>query len=196
MKQSKQASKGSYNKNPNGFFSPKLGKDGDIIVKRMSLPNQTLATGAGTAIPVTSISSRDVQLAPATEWASFAARYQDYRVRAIRVKCKAIQPIQTATITHSTIYYGDSLQANTPASAAQVFSDEMVKETATHADFQYVTSWNKNPNAKLWNPTTATVPDANRYNIVLASATAPPLTTGTTYYSYTVEWEVEFRGSQ
>jgi len=169
---------------------------GDFIVKRLTLAAQTLATGAGTVIPITTVSSQTVFTAPAIEFASFAARYQQYRIRAIRVTGKSTQPVQTATISHSNLYRGDTLGGATPGTSAQVFSDENVKECATHRDFVDLVTWSRNPNAKLWNPTSAAIPAANEFAWECASASSPSLTTATTYYAFTVEWEVEFRSSQ
>jgi hypothetical protein len=177
-----------------GAFS--IDNAGDQIVKRMTISGDVLATGAGTQIPVTAISSAEVQAAPASEWASFAARYQQYRVRAIRVTGKAIQPIQTATSSHSVLYRGDFIGSSSPSTAAQVLSDENVRECATHKDFRDIVTWSRNPNAMLWNPTSAAIPTANEFSWVAASPGVPPLTTATTYYALTVEYEVEFRGSQ
>jgi len=169
---------------------------GDQIVKRMTLAGQTFATGAGTVLPIQAYTSAEVQSLPATEWASFAARYQQYRVRAIRIRGKAVNPVQSATITHGVLYRGDYIGASAPASAAQVLSDENVQEVATCKDYSDVVTWVRNPNAKLWNPTSAAIPVANTFAWVAASATTPALTTATTYYALVVEWEVEFRGSQ
>lgn len=169
---------------------------GDQIVKRLTAPGQTLVTGAGTAFGPNNVSSTGCQNFPATEWASFAARYQQYRVRAIRVTAKATQPIQTSTVLHSVLYRGDFIGSSAPSTLAQVLSDENVKQVATHKDFTDIVTWKKNPNAKLWNPTSAIIPTGNQFSWTCASASVPPLTTATTYYAYTVEWEVEFKGSQ
>lgn len=169
---------------------------GDQIVKRMTLSNNALATNAGTAIPITSVTSGSVQSDPAAEWASFAARYQQYRVRAIRVTGKAVNPVQSATIVHSALYRGDYIGSSVPGSAAQVLSDEGVKTNGTDRDFTHVVTWKRNPNARLWNSTSAVIPTANQFAWVAASPPAPPLTTATTYYALVIEWEVEFRGSQ
>jgi hypothetical protein len=91
---------------------------------------------------------------------------------------------------------GDYLGASGPASAAQVYSDEHVRECGTYRDFTYTATWKRNPNALLWNPSNAGIPLANRYAVVVASPATPPVTTATTYYAVTLEWEVEFRGSQ
>jgi hypothetical protein len=169
---------------------------GDQIVKRMTIPSQVLNTGAGVVIAVASISSSLVEANPATEWASFAARYQQYRVRAIRVTGKAVLPIQSATAAHGALYRGDYIGSSAPTTSAQVFSDENVRENATHRDFSDIVTWKRNPNAKLWNPTSAAIPTANQFAWVAARATSPQLTTATTYYALAVEYEVEFRGSQ
>jgi len=169
---------------------------GDQIVKRMTYPGETLATGAGTGIAVTSFSSGTVQSLPATEWASFAARYQQYRVRALRVRGKAINPIQDATHTHGVLVRGDFIGSSGPATGAQVLSDENAKEACTCKDFEDLVTWQRNPNARLWNPTSAVVPAANTFSWVCATIATPALTTATTYYAVVLEWEVEFRGSQ
>jgi hypothetical protein len=168
---------------------------GDQIVKRITFPNSTLATGAGTTIPITSISS-SVAESSGTEFASFAARYQQYRVRAIRVTGKATQPIQTATVTHSSLYRGDHIGSSAPVSAAQVLSDENVKICSTHQSFVDIVTWARNPNARLWNPTSAALPVANAFSWSAVSADVPLLLTATTYYALSAEFEVEFRGSQ
>lgn len=172
---------------------------GDQIVKRLTLTGQTLATGAGTVIPVTLIgttTTSGVNQTGAAEWASFAARYQQYRVRAIRITGKAIQPVQTAALAHSDLFRGDFIGVSFPATAVQVYSDERVRTNTTNRDFTHVVTWKGIPDARLWNPTSAAIPLANGFGWACASPAAPPLTTATTYYALTIEWEVEFRGSQ
>jgi len=186
-------------------FSRKLNDAGDCIVKRLTFPGTVLSTGGSTIIPVTSVTSSQVQSAPATEWASFSARYQQFRVRAIRVTGKAINPVEiiylqagtpVTALSHSVLYRGDYIGIAAPANSSQVLSDEMVKEVTTNRDFRDIVTWKRNPNAKLWNPTSASIPGANQYSWVCASPATPPLTTATTYYALILEWEVEFRGSQ
>jgi len=111
----------------------KITDAGDQIVKRITFGGSALATGAGTAIPVTAVSTAAVT--GGAEWASFAARYQQYRVRAMRITGKATQPVQTAALAHSVLYRGDFIGSSTPGSVAQVLSDESVRQCATHADF-------------------------------------------------------------
>jgi hypothetical protein len=169
---------------------------GDQIAKRMTLGGPVLATGAGTVIVVQAVTSAQVQSIPAAEWASFASRYQQYRVRAIRVRGKAVNPVQSATVVHSVLYRGDYIGSASPGSAAQVLSDENSEEIVTCKDFTDIVTWARNPNARLWNPTSAAIPGANTFAWVCASPSTPALTTATTYYALVYEWEVEFRGSQ
>ncbi len=193
MKRGRKNGRGGKRLNTRSGFSNSAG---DVIRKRLTYTGLSLATGAGTAIPITNLPSGGVQSLPALEWASFAARYQQYRVRAVRVTGLSTQPIQSTTVSHSSLYRGDYLGVSAPATAAEVFADENVRTCSTHTSFQDVVNWSRNPNAKLWNPTSAAIPAANLFSWVAASATAPALTTGTTYYSLTFEWDVEFRGSQ
>jgi hypothetical protein len=180
-------------KNSVGAF---LSNAGDQIVKRMTYPNVTLPTGAGTVIPVYAINSGEVQSNPASEWTSFAARYQQYRVRALRITGKATQPVQTSTISHGALFRGDFIGSSVPTTLAQVLSDENVRCCGTDQNFVDIVTWSRNPNAKLWNPTSAVIPTANVFSWICASASTPALTTATTYYALMIEWEVEFRGSQ
>jgi len=169
---------------------------GDSILKRMSLTGATLSSQSGTAIPLSVFNAAEVQSAPAAEFASFAARYQLYRVRSLRVSGRAINPVQTATLTHSTLHMGDFMQAAQPTSDAQVFSDERSKSVPTHKSFVYEVNWDRNPNAKLWTPTSAAIPTLNNFSFVASSPAAPPLLTATVYYAVDLEWLVEFKGSQ
>lgn len=164
---------------------------GDHIVKRCSTTG-TLTTGGGTSIPLTAIVSGDVSAA--SEFASFAARYLQYRVRRIRVTGKATQPIQTATVSHSALARGDFVGATAPASVAAVVSSESFEPNATCKDFEHVVTWDGIPDAKLWQPTSAAIPTADQFGIVIGTATT--LTTATTYYVVFYEWEVEFRGTK
>jgi hypothetical protein len=166
---------------------------GDHIVKRCSA-TATLATGGGTAIPLTSQLSGDAS--SSSEFASFAARYLQYRVRRLRITGKATQPVQTATVTHSALVRGNFVGATAPASTASIVSSESFKSNGTHSDFEHVVTWDGIPDAKLWQPTSAAIPAADQFGIVFASIASPAMTTATTYYVLFAEWEVEFRGTK
>lgn len=98
---------------------------------------------------------------------------------------------------HSQLYVADYIGASVPASAAQVLSDERCVVASTAKGVSFASTWNKNPNAKLWNPTGAAIPAANLFGIAWASNTnATLMAAATPYFAYDVEWIVEFRGSQ
>lgn len=176
---------------------------GDQIVKKLTLPSLIVSTSAGSIIALnTATTSSQVQSAPATEWASFAARYQQFRVRQVRVRMMPVSPGNNgaspgANFGHSQLYVADYIGASVPASAAQVLSDERCAVVSTCKGFTFVSTWAKNPNAKLWNPTSAAIPAANVMGIAWASNTnATVMTASVPYFAYDVEWIVEFRGSQ
>jgi len=176
---------------------------GDQIVKKMTFPNGSIASSAGSIIAVnTSIAASLVQAGAATEWASFAARYQQYRVRQIRLRMSPVYPVSGAPVAaglvgHTQLYVADYIGTSVPGTAAQILSDERSVTHPTFKEFSFVTTWNKNPNAKLWNPTSAAPPAANNYGIAFGSnTTAALMAASTVYYTYDVEFVVEFRGSQ
>jgi len=176
--------------------------DGDIIVKRLTLPEGAVSSTAGGIIAVDAVATTgQCQSLPASEWASFAARYQQFRVRAVTVILEPIfpgsgTPTAAATVGHSTLYVGDYIGTAVPGSAAQVLSDERGICINTSKRMVYTVDWARNPNAKLWNPTSAALPAANSMGIAIASNTTVALPAATAIYTTTVMWDVEFRGSQ
>jgi hypothetical protein len=195
-----QRRKGNKASRRNGGPPRTIGGAGDQIVKRMSFTGttSTLTTGAGTAIGITSIPSDPSGSGPgaAFEWSSFSQRYQQYRVRKMRITGKALLPVQNTTQTHSILIRADYIGTSGPATVPQVLADEKAKFVATCQDFVDVVTWARNPNAKLWNPTSASPPSANLFNWVCASFAANAMATATKYYQLVIEWEVEFRGAQ
>lgn len=198
-------------KNSNMSGDPRLANrankmgDGDMITKRLTLPLGTVVSTAGGVIAVdTTTDTTQVQTAPASEWASFAARYQQYRVRAVTLILTPAYPASGSPVAgvspqgaHSALYVGDFIGTSVPASAAQILSDEGSVVLSTCKDVRYTVTWARNPNAKLWAPTTGAVPAANSYGVAFASnATAGTLAISAAYYTRTIVWDVEFRGSQ
>jgi len=175
--------------------------DGDVVTKRMTYPGGFISSNGANVIVVTTVATAaDVQSLPASEWASFAARYQQYRVKSVRAILEPLYPGSStptnASTGHNALYVADYIGTAAPGTAAQVLSDEgaVVINTSRKVDFK--TTWARNPNARLWNPTSAALPAANSYAIAVASNTALALVASTDYFTVTMEWEVEFRGSQ
>jgi len=170
---------------------------GDVIVKRMTIPNGTVSSSAGSIIVVTTFSAALVQSNPATEWSSFAARYQQFRVRRMRLHLIAAFNVSEAAVENgNAMYYSDWIGASVPSSAAQVLADEGAVVRSSFKDHTLSATWVRNPNAKLWNPTNAALPVANSFGVALCSGTAGQFLASTVIFTYALEFEVEFRGSQ
>jgi len=169
---------------------------GDIIFKRMTIPNGSLSSNAGQIVPVTTYSNSLVQSNPATEWASFASRYQQYGVVVMRIHLTAVAVVNLSTENINQMYISDYIGTSAPTSAAQVLSDEKAKIWSSSKDLSFVTSWVKNPNAKLWNPTSASIPTANQMGIAIASGTTALFFASSPVFTYSIMFDVEFRGAQ
>jgi hypothetical protein len=173
-----------------------LAPKGDIITKRLTLTEQ-LSTSAGGVIPVVSYTAALVQSNPAAEWASFAARYQQFRVKGISITLMPYYTEYYYTVGTfcPNLAIGDYLGTAVPATLQQVLSDEnTVLRNGNHV-FTHAITWARNPNAKLWNPTSAALPAANNYAICLASLNAIGQNS-LAMFSIVIEWDVEFRGAQ
>jgi len=178
-----------------------VSRDGDTITKKLTFPLGEIDTTAGGIIALnTSVTSAAVQSEPATEWASFAARYQQFRVKSTRLIMEPAFPASgspTAAIaSHKALYVSDYIGTAAPGSAAQVLSDERAIVTSTARRVNFTTTWARNPNARLWNPTFAALPAANSMGIAFASDVTGNGPASTVMYTTVVEWIVEFRGSQ
>jgi hypothetical protein len=179
----------------------KMQRDGDILVKKLTLPTTSLSTTAGGIIAVKTFDASLVETVPASEWASFAARYQQYRVRSVQMILEPRYPFTTAAPSgggsgHGALYVGDYIGTATPTSAAQILSDEGSLVTNTCRRVVFTVDWARNPNAKLWNPTSAALPTSNTYGIAVSSSANSVMSASTAFFDVQLEWIVEFRGSQ
>jgi hypothetical protein len=175
--------------------NPRVGAEGDVVVKRMTIPSLALASNAaGTIVPTDYVTGL-VQSTPASEWASFAARYQQCRIRSIKVTMDPVFTVSYAGIPHSQLYAADFIGTAAPGSVAQVLSDERALVFGTSRRVVYTSNWSRNPNARLWNPTSAAIPAANQFGIAVASVPAT-LANSLNYFILSLEFIVEFRGSQ
>jgi hypothetical protein len=168
---------------------------GDMITKRLTYTGQLSSNGGG-VIPVVGFTTAEVQSLPAYEWASFAARYQQFRIKAISL---TLMPYYNMSYSMGptpllNLAIGDYLGTSVPGSLQQVLADESTVLWLSDRLHSHAVNWVRNPNAKLWNPTSAALPAANTYAICLASLNA--VSVSTAFFSYVIEWEVEFRGAQ
>ncbi len=192
MKQKK-----SKTNNTDSFLIPirSLAPGGDIIVKRISLFAGALSTSAGGVIPVTNYAAGDCT--SGAEWSAFSSRYQQYRVKAMRVTFTPLWPRSAiAGSNHFSLAVSDALGGAYPSTAAQVFSDERARLVMSCDRFVATATNSKNPNALLWNSTSLTMPLANNFSVAVASTPSTTLGGAAQVFSVSQEWIVEFRGSQ
>lgn len=172
---------------------------GDIILKRMTIPNGSLSTTAGGIVAVTTFSNSLVQSTPATEFASFAARYQQFRIKSFAIRSVPTFPVNsgmTAITGHNALYVSDFLGSAVPATAAQILADERCVVNSTARNWIFTVTSKRNPNALLWNPTSAAIPVANQMSIALASSTTATMPVSAIIGILDFEWIVELRGAQ
>lgn len=168
---------------------------GDIVTKRITYSTTATFAALGS---VTGISSQNAK-ASGVEWSSFAARYQAFRVKSMRLSFIAncpVQEINGSSINHGVLFCGDTLVSNAPGSIQQILSDERSVVHPTWKCFTFTASWLRNPNARLWNTVTSAIPAANQYQIVFGSPDTYTASTSVQCYDIIVEYDVEFRGSQ
>jgi hypothetical protein len=170
----------------------------DITVKRMTVGSQVLTTSAFGIIGVTTnLQSDQCSQFPSTEWASYAARYDQYRVRKMTLYFKpTLVSTVPATNLLSVMYFSDFISTSIPTSAAQIIADSHFQQFSTGKEFQFTTTWDRNPNAKLWSPTSAAIPALSRYGVAFCSHTNVNLMPiNTIIYCYLMEFEVELKDS-
>jgi hypothetical protein len=180
----------------NGFVKmPKqVGSQGDIITKRVTYSN-SYATSSGGVLALDVVNCAQVQSNPASEWASFAARYQQFRVKALSVTFYMVYPSVGPYV------FCDYIGSAAPSSATQIVSDErcVIRAPGGNAGstlLVYETDWSRNPNARLWNPTSAALPAANGYGIAFTFHPLAVTVDSLTVLVGSTDWLVEFRGSQ
>jgi hypothetical protein len=168
---------------------------GDDILKKMTFPSQGVSAAAGGGLAVSLFASASqVQSLPATEWASYAARYQQYRVKSVRIVWTPVYNVSTSTIFDSPIYFADAIGTSAPTTVAQVLADERAVIKEIMKRFEFIATSARNPNMSLWNPTNAALPVAN--NVSIYGAMDNNVGATQRLCSYNTEWLVEFRGSQ
>jgi len=168
---------------------------GDTIIKRMTKTATITSNGAGNC--TFTVKSSDVQSSPATEWASFAARYVSYRVLKIKV---TLVPLDSA----NTVFTGSQMiglfLAEDPSGIASVTTENAIaalKRVKLYANannnlVKFVANASEEDHL-LWTETTIVIPTTGRYQIWGFSNTGA---VSHPYYFALYEWIVELRGSQ
>jgi hypothetical protein len=175
----------------------------DILCKRMTVGSQVLTTSAFGIIPVTTnLQSDQCSQFPSTEWASYAARFQQYRVRRMRLHfdpCLNVNSVAGVASLNllSVLYFSDFDSTSIPTSAAQIIADAKFRKYSTCKSFTFTSNAERNPNAKLWSPTNAAIPALSRFGIAFCSHTnVNLLPINTIIYTYLMDFEVELQHPQ
>jgi hypothetical protein len=170
----------------------------DTLVRRMST-TRLVSTTAGSIVAVTTDIQSDFCFSfPSTEWASYAARFGQYRTIAMTVTffpCDTTPPGGVNT-SASMFIVSDFIVTTVPTTVSGLIADRSSKCVSTTRQFKYKSTWNRFPNARLWTPTSTAIPAANRYGIAYATySNATVLTPAAPLYVVLIEHEVEFSES-
>lgn len=173
--------------------------NGSSLVKRITYTSAATSNASG-VLSVTGIAqfnSTNVQNL-GTEWASFAARFVEYRVLKIKVTFIPLYSANTQNAATKVLAGGAAVVASDPSGAAAPASLAAAYSLESSKLHQFHSAWKHQMSAcetdhLLFNPTSASIPAANRYSIVLYGA---GLDASTQYGQFFVEWITEFRGSQ
>jgi hypothetical protein len=142
-----------------------------------------------------------------SEWAGLSVLYEEYRVRAIRVK---LCPVLLTTVVspptaaaYTAAYPGPIASANygngTGAAGinAVLASDGSRVHAANASVMEQLVTWDLNPQAKMWTSTGIAIPVLSQIGVEFIGTVVALLAinTATTHFVF-VECDVEFRGRQ
>jgi len=162
----------------------------------------TLATNGSGFIPITSYDGNNIT--GCNDWSSFSSRYAQFRVRAVALEMfPTVTVAQCATSTYSVTPFPTFVtiavvrEGVNYANLAALLSGEEVETFGGGRIIRKSVNWDAVPDAKLWVPTNAVVPAANRYGFNLSgNDAAPAASLSTTYYHVIVKFVVEFATPQ
>jgi len=155
------------------------------------MTNYVTQTGVtGTVIGLAFSSSG---VSSATEFASMAARYQEYRVLAIRVKWRPHYSQQSdpdSGLPMSAVFTAATAPTTVLAFAA---SDGFEVSKAFCKAMDRTIEWSMNPNARLWCDRGSSIPPANAFGVAfrhpgLCTAALNGFVVVDAYLEYDVEW--------
>jgi len=203
MKQRKNNGKsnkaqGGFARNEKRFFNSEVdGKTVKVERRRCTLVNSiTASTGQAAAY-----SANSSAVSASFEFSNYALLYQEYRVRSIRTRVvfRMRDNIQdpSAVPYPGAIVTGGYTNGTGGATQAAIFASSGGKVTPEWVVSENIVTWENNPNAKLWTPTSGTIATANQYGVqFLSSGLAPSFYASVTVADTFTEFDVEFRTRQ
>jgi hypothetical protein len=170
------------------------------IVRRIAVAG-TVST-AGTGFIAAGFVTSDQARSLGSDFASFAARYTQFRVRAVRMRMYPLVDANTAVTAgggavtpHPTAIamaaYKSNLSYGTYSSVCTGNNAKIFQ--GRERCIEYSIDWSNYPDAKFWSASNAAIPTDQVYGFQYQdSGTAPASAVSTTYYRTVLDWIVEF----
>jgi len=196
MKKQQNRSNKSTKQNEAKFFLEDV-KGDSIIVRRKLTYVDTDAAVTGATLSYAVLSSG---ACVSTEWANLSANYEEFRVRA--VKLRLIARIRDNTDIGAGLFYPGTLISNAyPAGsgASTALAAFAADGSRLHPEWtlaEHVGTWSTNPNAKLWSAcNTNTVVSGYAFGVQCrGTSSASAALNGLVTHDVFIEYDVEFRG--
>lgn len=137
-----------------------------------------------------------------TEYSQMAARYQELRVKAMRIRIySAFQKLSEAApgVSLGPLLASSFVQgvAPAPSVSAILASDDVRIDNKVVPNVDMLATWDLNPNAKLWSSSPGAMAAANQFGVQFRFWNAcPAALTGLTQAFVVVEFLTEFRVAQ
>lgn len=174
------------------FNSENRGAPAMIRRKMTRISSATAAVGVAFAYAETT-----GNVVNALEWSSLAQDYQQYRVRAIRVRIVPRNAWNNGFA--ATVWYpGSVVSARYPSGSSAatiyaVFAESGSQIWDSWQKLQCMATMEDNEDAALWTNCNATVPALSQYGVqFLGTVVAPAIYNGVVTHDTFTEWDVEF----
>lgn len=156
-----------------------------VFVRRMALSYSTLSTGVGGTLAWSAIANTSNVQVSCPDFASCANIYGAYRVRAMEVHLLPAFVVNTTAVTVPLCVATCTFQAGAaPANYAAIVDGSNVQMLSGYKQYKLTCDDRRDPNARLWTPTSAAVPTGNNFGIVICGST-------TTSTASTLIWAVQ-----
>lgn len=170
--------------------------DGSSIVKRMTFTT-TVTSGAGGTFGLL-LTSNAVKTLPATEWSSFAVRYNDFRVLKLKVSYTPYRLVNTQNAGTALFSAGAGYIARDPSGSAAGGSRAVVLALEGSKSISLLRPWKMTILASqrehlIFSATSIGIAASSLFQLV---AYIGGLDNTTLYGEVTYEWVVELRGAQ
>lgn len=162
----------------------------ETLVRRLTTVNGSISTGVTGLIAPGNIASAGVT--GTNEWASYAARFTNYRVRSIEVQGRPNLPVNTTAIGMTQMYICPFVGGAVPVLAATIWSNPEAKFFGTHKSFGIKTIIPKIMlDAKLFTSVSAAIPAGDQFGLAFIGSTSTGAVS-TPMWQTSAIWEAEF----